>query len=448
MATTTQPTLSQIRERELHRAQLSGDVYLDYTGAALYPLSLVRRHQRALRCRVLGNPHSTSPTSSASTEDIRSAKRAILQFFDAPAEYDVVLTANATGAIRLIGEGAWHRLLLLQDNHNSVLGLREAVIRSGGAVEYVGLDDDLRAIGFNPPPVHETALFAFPAQSNFSGVRHPLSMIERAQRAGYRVLLDAASFVPTNRLSLREHRPDFVAISFYKMFGYPTGIGALIARTAALAELHRSSFSGGTVEFASVLTGQHLLKQGVEAFEDGTVNFLAASAVPSGLRFLRRIGMQRLRSHINRLTAITIDRLLRLRHGDGSAAIRLYGPANCTDRGSTIAFNVITSDGRIVPYEDVITRAGAAGVSLRGGCFCNPGAAERAFNYDAATLMSALSELGAGFTHERLRARLGDQPVGAVRASFGYGSSETDIDALLDVLTTFLDRKEIPCSSP
>jgi selenocysteine lyase/cysteine desulfurase len=30
-------------------------------------------------------------------------------------------------------------------------------------------------------------------------------------------------------------RPEFVALSFYKMFGYPTGIGALIARRDALA---------------------------------------------------------------------------------------------------------------------------------------------------------------------------------------------------------------------
>jgi catechol 2,3-dioxygenase-like lactoylglutathione lyase family enzyme len=30
-------------------------------------------------------------------------------------------------------------------------------------------------------------------------------------------------------------KPDYVALSFYKMFGWPTGVVALIARTEALA---------------------------------------------------------------------------------------------------------------------------------------------------------------------------------------------------------------------
>jgi DNA-directed RNA polymerase specialized sigma24 family protein len=45
-------------------------------------------------------------------------------------------------------------------------------------------------------------LFAYPAQSNFSGVQHPLSWVCQAQGAGYDVLLDAAAFVPANRLDL------------------------------------------------------------------------------------------------------------------------------------------------------------------------------------------------------------------------------------------------------
>ncbi|MCP4693599.1 MAG: PAS domain S-box protein, partial [Desulfobacterales bacterium] len=42
-------------------------------------------------------------------------------------------------------------------------------------------------------------LFAFPAQSNFSGVQHPLEWIEAARARGWDVLVDAAAFAPTNR---------------------------------------------------------------------------------------------------------------------------------------------------------------------------------------------------------------------------------------------------------
>src|SRR5204863_2143767 len=90
-------------------------------------------------------------------------------------------------------------------------------------------------------------LFAYPAQSNFSGVQHPLGWVDLTQAAGYDVLLDAAAFVPGNPLDLSAVRPEFVTVSFYKMFGFPTGVGCLLARRDALARLRRPWFSGGTI---------------------------------------------------------------------------------------------------------------------------------------------------------------------------------------------------------
>ncbi|CAN5724754.1 hypothetical protein BH23CHL5_BH23CHL5_28620 [soil metagenome] len=105
-------------------------------------------------------------------------------------------------------------------------------------------------INTKSPPI--PGLLAFPAQSNFSGVQHDLDLIDRAQRTGWHVLLDAAAFVSTNALDLRSTKPDFVSISFYKMFGYPTGVGALIVKKPALRLLERPWFAGGTISLISV----------------------------------------------------------------------------------------------------------------------------------------------------------------------------------------------------
>ena len=45
------------------------------------------------------------------------------------------------------------------------------------------------------------------------------------RRGRWLVLLDAASYVSTCRLDLSRCTPDFVCMSFYKMFGFPTGLG-------------------------------------------------------------------------------------------------------------------------------------------------------------------------------------------------------------------------------
>src|SRR5262245_23549915 len=229
--------ITALRRREFSRLDATGSVYLDYAGAALYPSSLVKRDAQRLLRRVFGNPHSENGPSLASTESLEEARSLTLNFFDASsADYDVVFTANASGAMRALAEAFpfcdRSRLVLTADNHNSVNGLRVSAERRRAAVHYVSLEADLR--GSDPQPwlvrAAQPSLFAFPAQSNFSGVRHSLQWVKDAQARGYHVLLDAAAYVPSSPLSLTEVPADFVAISFYKMFGYPTGVGALLAR--------------------------------------------------------------------------------------------------------------------------------------------------------------------------------------------------------------------------
>lgn len=47
-------------------------------------------------------------------------------------------------------------------------------------------------------------------------------------------------------------RHDAIAISFYKMFGFPTGVGALVVKKSFLARLKRPWFAGGTVDVVQV----------------------------------------------------------------------------------------------------------------------------------------------------------------------------------------------------
>ena len=88
--------------------------------------------------------------------------------------------------------------------------------------------------------------------------------------------VDAAAFVPTNALDLSRWNPDFVSLSFYKMFGYPTGVGCLLARKQALVKLIRPWFAGGTISITSVQgEGWHYLLEDEAGFEEGDVKSFA-----------------------------------------------------------------------------------------------------------------------------------------------------------------------------
>jgi molybdenum cofactor sulfurtransferase len=77
-------------------------------------------------------------------------------------------------------------------------------------------------------------------------------MIDYASSLGYHTLLDAAALAPTSTFSLADHPIDAMGISFYKMFGFPTGVGALVVKKTFLTQLKRPWFAGGNVDVVQV----------------------------------------------------------------------------------------------------------------------------------------------------------------------------------------------------
>lgn len=191
-------------------------------------------------------------------------------------EYVCVLTSGATAALKLAGELVpWsqgghqpNKFAWLVDNHNSVLGIREIVRKNGGALAtaLIGKDENgkdgvtLEDIAEETGECHRITetrrpcalgLFAFPMESNFDGRRYDLSLVktakEQLQADGRRwmVLLDAAKGAATGPPDLTLAPVDLVALSYYKMFGYPTGLGALLIRRETLPVLVGKSYFGG-----------------------------------------------------------------------------------------------------------------------------------------------------------------------------------------------------------
>lgn len=197
--------------------------------------------------------------------------------------------------------------------------------------------------------------------------------------------LAAAAYVPTNRLDLSVVQPDFACVSFYKMFGFPTGVGALLARREALSELNR--------ELLDILSGAT--------------------------------------------------------HRGGAPLVEIYGPRSPEARGGTAAFNVLDAGGGVVPYGVVEREASEEGISLRGGCFCNPGVAEVAFGLPAGRMAECFQSTDrGGFTLPGLAECLDYAvPVGALRASVGIATNGADLERLRRFLEALASRQP-PLAAP
>lgn len=394
----------------------------------------------------------------------------VLRFFGTDAEhYTVVFTSGATAALRLVGETyrfrAGAQYAYLRNNHNSVVGVREYALARGANFSVLAPDEldalaaahardgvlrgPFAAAAASAAAAGATAadptvsLLAVPAQDNFDGSKYGyarwVALAAAASRASdtskWRVLLDAAALVGTSALNLTRVAPDYVALSFYKMVGWPTGVGALLVRNDAFLDLAPRYWGGGQVRVALAEQAYRVPAPRAAALhEAGTLDFHGIAALAHALPRLARLGMPRVQQHVRALTARLHAALAALRHANGRPVCTLYGrghaaPAAADAQGGVVALNVRRADGAFVAHADVLRAARARHISVRTGCMCNPGACFAAVGLAPADIAAYAQSHPHTVWDTDVVVR--GTPVGAVRVSLGYPSTAADVDAFV-----------------
>lgn len=441
-----------------------GEIYLDHAGTTLFPRSAMDSFIKDVTTNLYGNPHSESTSSRLSTLKVEDVRQRALQFFNAsPDEFDLVFVQNATAAIKLAadilqshseGEGGfWYGYH--GDAHTSLVGIRE-VARAGYAC--FDRDDDVESwiktgvIGSDEKGVTEhgspTRLFAYPGQSNMTGRRLPLSWPGRLRKSvldshmNTYTLLDAAALASTGVLDLSNaaDSPDFVALSWYKIFGFPD-LGALLVRRELGPMLRgRRYFGGGTVEMVLNGVQWHSLhdQHPHENLEDGTLPFHNIIALGHAMAAHERLyTSQNMASHHTaRLAQYLYESMASLYHADGSPLCVIYKDTKATygdpsSTGPTVAFNLRYADGSWVRLDDLEALAKKSRIHLRTGGVCNPGGIARALDLAP---WEFLRNYVAGTRCGHGPVVLGGKPSGIARVSLGAMSSTGDADAFISFL--------------
>ncbi|KAF5919135.1 molybdenum cofactor sulfurase [Diceros bicornis minor] len=449
-------SLRELRAREFGR--LAGTVYLDHAGATLFPESQLTNFTKDLTENVYGNPHSQNISSKLTHDTVEQVRYRILaHFHTSPEDYSVIFTAGSTAALKLVAEAfPWvspgpessgSRFCYLTDSHTSVVGMRKVTMAMNVTCIPVRPEDvwlaEKQGTAASDPDCQLPHLFCYPAQSNFSGTRYPLSWIGELKSGQmcpvsvpgkWFVLLDAASHVSTSPLDLSVHQADFVPLSFYKIFGFPTGLGALLVNNRVAPLLRKTYFGGGTA--AAYLAGEdfYVPRQSmVERFEDGTISFLDIIALKHGFDALERLtgGMENIKQHTFTLAQYTYTALSTLRYPNGAPVARIYSDTEFSSpevQGPIINFNVLDDNGNIIGYSEVDKMASLYNIHVRTGCFCNTGACQRHLGISNEMVKK----------HHQAGHVCGDnvdlidgQPTGSVRISFGYMSTLEDAQAFL-----------------
>ncbi|EPS30524.1 hypothetical protein PDE_05476 [Penicillium oxalicum 114-2] len=441
---------------------LNETTYLDHAGTTPYARSMIEEFARQMTSDLFGNPHSMSLSSQLSTQKTDDIRLRVLQFFNAdPEEYDLVFVANATAAIKMVAEGlrdSDHRGFWYgyhSDAHTSLVGVRE-LADMGHHCFQDDAEVDSWISDLPNLPTKAPKLLAFPAQSNMNGRRLPLRWCKELRSAAQTMdgnvftLLDAASFVSTAPLDVSAVAPDFVALSFYKIFGFPD-LGALIVRKKAARVFERRKyFGGGTVDMVIAAGAQwHAKKESSvhERLEDGTLPFHSIIALGAALDTHERLygSMANISRHTACLAKRVYDRLSVLSHWNQKNVCQIYQTGahyGCSSaQGPIIAFNLQNSNGEFVPKTEIEKLANVQNIQIRTGSVCNPGGTANALGWTGKDLRRHYSTgLRCGDAHDII----GGRPTGIVRVSLGAMTNLKDIDSFVDFIEEFYVEKIPP----
>ncbi|XP_043587723.1 molybdenum cofactor sulfurase 1 [Bombus pyrosoma] len=440
------------------------ECYLDHAGATLYSDIQIKNVAFDLHNSLYANPHSIGTASNITQDIIERMRYQILDHFHTSIdEYSIIFTSGATASLKLIADTFFFNkderdnsnsghFIYTQDNHTSVLGMREVVNKKGvkisclshnNAFEIFNSSKSMSSYQQQNNPIKSNSLFAYSAQCNFSGLKYPLTWIRDVHNGilssvvsdtstRWYVLLDAASFASTNDLDLSIYKPDFVCLSFYKMFGYPTGIGALLVKNDSASALQKVYYGGGTIDVSLTSDLFHIKRKILhQRFEDGTIPFLSIISLKHGFDILSSITMDKISKHVFSLARFLHRSLLILHHANGKPVAKLYCDTafdNHNIQGGIVTFNLMRSNGEYVGYMEILHMAALFKIHLRTGCFCNPGACQR---YLALSNKEVLQNYEAGYVCGGSADLINGKPTGAVRASFGYMSTIKDVQTLL-----------------
>ena len=264
-------------------------------------------------------------------------------------------------------------------------------------------------------------------------------------KASTYTLLDAAALATTAPLDLSDAAtaPDFTAISFYKIFGFPN-IGALIVRKASAHVLNnRRYFGGGTVDMIITINDTwHAKKDATihDRLEDGTLPFHSIFALDHGMSVHERLygpnPMKFISMHTAQLGRKLYEGLSKLTHSNGTPVARIYKDANAvygdpTVQGATIAFNVQRADGSLVGFEEVEEAADERQIYVRSGSLCNPGGVATYLEWSPAEMRAAYA---GGHRCANPKQIVFGKATGVVRVSLGAMSVSSDVTTFLDFL--------------
>ncbi|HYZ53016.1 MAG TPA: cysteine desulfurase [Streptosporangiaceae bacterium] len=351
-------------------------VYLDSANTSQKPRQVIEALTDFYERHNANIHRATHELGEEATEAYEGARIKVASFVGVHDETEIVFTKNISEAINLVaysmgnasaagGPGRFRLgpgdeiVVTEMEHHSNLVPWQLLCQRTGATLRWFGVTGDgrLDLSAIDDLITERTKLVALVHQSNVLGTINPVRLIaDRAHAAGALVLADAAQSVPHMPVNVQDLGADFVGFTGHKMCG-PTGIGVLWARRQLLDEM--PPFLGGGEMIESVWMDRTTFAAPPHKFEAGTMPIAQAVGLSAAVDYLNEIGRDAIHAHEQELLADALTALTDIK------GLRILGPAEPTDRGTAISFEV---EG--VHPHDVSQVLDELGIAVRTGHHC------------------------------------------------------------------------------
>ena len=342
-------------------------VYLDNAASSQKPERVIRRISRFLESEYANVHRGIHLLSERATEAYEGARNELADFLNAASPAEIIFTRGTTEAVNLVAT-SWGRrnilpgdtiLLTEMEHHANILPWKHLAREVGATVEFVPVLENGSALDLDAAKSllsKNPKLFAFVHVPNTLGLENPARELCRlAREAGVTTFVDGAQSVGHQSVDVRDLGCDFLACSAHKMCG-PSGIGALWGRSELLAAMPPFLYGGEMVDRA-YYDKPAIFKDPPARFEAGTPPIIEAAGWGEALRFLREVGLQKIRDHSVALANLAARELR------GIEGLRIFGPEQR-------ASGIVTFSLEGVHAHDVAFFANERGLALRAGHHC------------------------------------------------------------------------------
>jgi cysteine desulfurase/selenocysteine lyase len=276
--------------------------------------------------------------AARATDAYEDAREAVRRFIGASKTEEIIFVRGTTEAINLVAYswggkhlGPGDEIVITHLEHHANIVPWQLIAKQTGAVIKVAPVDDAGNLllgEFEDLLGPRTKLVAATQVSNALGTVTPVkTIVELGHRYGARVLIDGAQSVPHIPIDVAELGADFFVFSGHKIFG-PTGIGVLYGREDVLAET--PPWQGGGNMIADVTLERSVFQGPPNKFEAGTGNIADAVGLGEAIRYVERIGIERIAAYEHALLEYATPRLAAI------PGVRLVGTAD--EKASVLSF--------------------------------------------------------------------------------------------------------------